>query len=135
MEKTTLTTETDGQVSLAEGVVLSPAAAAPSGEPSSHANRGLRIGDVARRLGLSTHTIRAWERRHGLVRPLRSPNGERTYTEANVQHLLLIQETHKVGYALKDIARLSTEELSEILARARALGETPAPPPAEPDPS
>lgn len=40
---------------------------------------GVTIGELARRVGVTTHVLRAWERRYGLVRPLRSSGGYRLY--------------------------------------------------------
>ena len=40
-------------------------------------NTGYRIGAVAKLTGISTDTIRAWERRYGVV----EPNRERTTTD------------------------------------------------------
>jgi len=43
----------------------------------------LRIGELSRRAGVSGHVLRAWERRYGLLRPVRSEGGFRLYTEAD----------------------------------------------------
>jgi transposase-like protein len=37
----------------------------------------LRIGELARRTGVSPELLRAWERRYGLLRPARSQGGFR----------------------------------------------------------
>ena len=37
------------------------------------------IGELARRLGVSTHALRAWERRYALISPLRTAGGYRLY--------------------------------------------------------
>jgi PAS domain-containing protein len=42
------------------------------------------IGEVAAILGVSTHTIRAWERRHGMVRPIRTRTMWRMYREEDI---------------------------------------------------
>jgi PAS domain S-box-containing protein len=51
------------------------------------------IGEVAAIVGLSRHTIRAWERRHQL-QPRRTPTGQRRYTAEDVA--LLLQVKHAV---------------------------------------
>jgi MerR family transcriptional regulator, light-induced transcriptional regulator len=51
----------------------------------------LRIGELSRRLGVSTHVLRAWEHRYGLLQPVRSPGGFRLYSaadEARVRRML-----------------------------------------------
>ncbi|MBC08556.1 MAG: hypothetical protein CMQ39_00110 [Gammaproteobacteria bacterium] len=40
-------------------------------------NTGYRIGAVAKLTGISTDTIRAWERRYGVVEPNRGENNNR----------------------------------------------------------
>ena len=39
----------------------------------------IRIGELARRTGVNTPLLRAWERRYGLLAPLRTPGGFRNY--------------------------------------------------------
>src|SRR2546426_4755510 len=45
------------------------------------------IGEVATLVGVSPHTIRAWERRRKVVRPRRSPSRQRRYTAGEVEVL------------------------------------------------
>jgi len=40
----------------------------------------LRIGELSRRVGVSEHVLRAWERRYALLRPTRSSGGYRLYS-------------------------------------------------------
>jgi DNA-binding transcriptional MerR regulator len=40
----------------------------------------LRIGELSRRTGVGVDTLRAWERRYGLLEPERSPGGFRLYS-------------------------------------------------------
>src|ERR1700716_3830234 len=71
------------------------------------------IGEVASIVGLSPHTIRAWERRHGLLRPRRTSSGQRRYTTDDMA--LLLQVKHAAarhGVSLKVAARSAQGELS-----------------------
>lgn len=45
------------------------------------------IGEVASMIGFSPHTIRAWERRHNILKPYRTPSGQRRYTDEDVELL------------------------------------------------
>ena len=45
------------------------------------------IGEVATLVGVSPHTIRAWERRHKVVKPRRTPSRQRRYTADEVEVL------------------------------------------------
>jgi MerR family transcriptional regulator, light-induced transcriptional regulator len=49
-----------------------------SDEPSLH--ELVQIGDLARRVGVRVDTLRAWERRYGLLNPHRSTGGFRLYS-------------------------------------------------------
>ena len=42
------------------------------------------IGEVAAMLGVSAHTVRAWERRHGILEPVRTPSRHRRYTSEDI---------------------------------------------------
>ena len=48
---------------------------------------------VSRRTGLSTDVIRAWERRYKAVKPIRSSNGRRLYSDNDVKKLMLLQKS------------------------------------------
>ena len=50
------------------------------------------IGEVAAMLGISPHTIRAWERRHLMVTPTRTASGQRRYSSDDVDLLRLASE-------------------------------------------
>ena len=50
-----------------------------------------RIGEVAALVGLSPATIRAWERRHGIVAPGRSRFQHRRYSSDDVETLRRVQ--------------------------------------------
>ena len=45
------------------------------------------IRTVSALTGVSTVTLRAWERRYGLVRPVRTPSGHRLYTHSHVEEI------------------------------------------------
>lgn len=90
-----------------------------------------RIGTVARLTGLTTHAIRAWERRYDLVTPRRTASGERLYGEADVSRLRLVKALADRGHALPVVARLPLAELEALLTdrlppAAADLGGFPA---------
>jgi PAS domain-containing protein len=45
------------------------------------------IGEVASMIGFSPHTIRAWERRHKILEPERTPSGQRRYSVDDIELL------------------------------------------------
>ena len=42
------------------------------------------IGEVAERCGINPVTLRAWQRRYGLLKPQRSEGGHRQFDEADI---------------------------------------------------
>ncbi|MGA8246573.1 MAG: helix-turn-helix domain-containing protein, partial [Nocardioides sp.] len=46
---------------------------------SGSAPRGIRIGELSKRTGETSHVLRAWEDRYGLLRPSRTASGYRLY--------------------------------------------------------
>jgi DNA-binding transcriptional MerR regulator/methylmalonyl-CoA mutase cobalamin-binding subunit len=73
------------------------------------------LGAVVRLTGLSDHTIRAWERLYGAVRPSRSPKGTRRYSEAEIDRLRLLRAAVEAGHRIGDVAGLSDAEIETRL--------------------
>jgi DNA-binding transcriptional MerR regulator len=90
----------------------------------------LRIGELSRRSGASTDVLRSWERRYGLLRPRRSPNGYRLYSAEDLDRALAMQAHLAAGTSAAEAAALvknrsdaddaSHQQVSELLARLRA---------------
>lgn len=74
---------------------------------------------MARLTGLSIDTLRAWERRHAAVTPVRDDRG-RMYSEADVQRLQLLRDLVALGHPIGRIAGQETPALEELIASARA---------------
>lgn len=74
---------------------------------------GYRIGAVAKLTGISTDTIRAWERRYNVVEPNRGENNNRYYTDGHIKKLISVKRLVDAGQAIGTICRLSEEELTE----------------------
>ena len=86
--------------------------------------RTYRIGDVARFVGVSTHALRAWERRYGTVAPLRTPGGSRLYDAAQIERLKVLKELTDYGHSIGEVARLSLDDLKRLLATTRELSQS-----------
>jgi DNA-binding transcriptional MerR regulator len=76
----------------------------------------LRIGELARRAGVSPDTIRHYERRGVLGEPDRASNGYREYREDTLKRILAVRGALGVGFTLEELA---------AIARERARGGTP----------
>jgi MerR family transcriptional regulator, light-induced transcriptional regulator len=70
---------------------------------SSH----VRIGELGRRVGVSTELLRAWERRYGLLRPARSAGGFRLYDRQDEDRVRLMQDHLAQGLSAAEAASLA----------------------------
>jgi len=73
------------------------------------------IGVAAERTGLSQEVLRVWERRYGVVEPSRAGGGQRLYSDADLERLLLLRRATQGGRAIGQVATLSIEELSQLV--------------------
>jgi DNA-binding transcriptional MerR regulator len=78
----------------------------------------LRIGEVARRAGVSAATLRAWERRYGVLEPERSDGGFRLYSDEDVARVREMRRQVDRGVAPAEAARLARSVPSESAAPA-----------------
>jgi len=76
-------------------------------------DRGYRIGAVAKLTGISTDTIRAWERRYAVVEPNRGENNNRYYSEEHISKLISVKRLVDAGQAIGTVCRLSDQELQD----------------------
>ena len=60
---------------------------------------------MAERTGVGTSTLRAWERRYGLLKPKRTPKGHRLYTDSDVRLVQHVVELLQDGHAISQVAR------------------------------
>ena len=70
----------------------------------------VRIGELSRRTGVAVDTLRAWERRYGLLRPQRSPGGFRLYDEGDEQRVTAMKGLIDSGVSAAEAARLAGAE-------------------------
>ena len=70
----------------------------------------LRIGELSKRSGVSPELLRAWERRYGLLRPVRSAGGLRLYTPADVERVRVMCQHLADGLAAAEAAALALRE-------------------------
>lgn len=69
--------------------------------------RGMRIGDVARELGVSADTLRFYERSGLLPRPPRADNGYRDYGPVELERIHLLLDLRRLDLPLDDAARVA----------------------------
>lgn len=67
----------------------------------------LRIGELSRRTGVRADTLRAWERRYGLLRPERTEGGFRLYGSADEARVRTMKARIEAGVSAAEAARLA----------------------------
>jgi DNA-binding transcriptional MerR regulator len=87
----------------------------------------LRIGEFARRVEVSPELLRAWERRYGLLQPIRSEGGFRLYTAEDEERVARMKRALDEGLSAAEAARRALAEVRStdgLLddARGRLLG-------------
>ena len=73
------------------------------------------IRAVSKLTGIAIDTLRAWERRHGAVTPVRDDRG-RMYTDADVARLRLLRGAVEHGHSIGRLAGLSDAALRRLAA-------------------
>lgn len=64
------------------------------------------IGEFARLSGITATTLRAWQRRYGLLKPQRTEGGHRQYSDEDVQQALKILDWVKKGVPIGQVKPL-----------------------------
>jgi DNA-binding transcriptional MerR regulator len=64
----------------------------------------LRIGELARRSGVAAATLRAWERRYEVVKPIRGPSGYRLYSATDQERVRAMARLVDAGVAPAEAA-------------------------------
>ena len=78
----------------------------------------ISITELSEKTGVNSVTLRAWERRYGLLKPQRTPKGHRFYTQADVDKVIKILNLIEQGVSVSKVKPLldsgvETAELSE----------------------
>lgn len=91
----------------------------------------MRIGELARQVGVSTDTVRFYERSGWLPRAPRRDNDYREYGEPDIEHLRLLIDLRRLDIPLVDAAKIAgwchsghcsqtTAELPRLIGERRA---------------
>lgn len=92
----------------------------------------MRIGELAQQVGVSTDTVRFYERSGWLPRPSRRENDYREYGERDAEHLRLLIDLRRLDMPLEDAAQIAswchsghcsdtTSALPRLIAERRAV--------------
>ena len=89
-----------------------------------------RIHRFSKLTGLTTHVIRAWERRYGLVTPVRGANRYRLYNDEDVRLFRYLKSKSDEGMSIGELAEIGREKLLEQ-AQREFVAAPVEPPPSE----
>ena len=89
------------------------------------------IRAVSKLTGIGIDTLRAWERRHSAITPIRDDRG-RIYTEADIARLRLLRGAVEQGHSIGRLAGLTDAQLRHLAATAGSPASEVAPSPRTP---
>jgi len=81
------------------------------------------IQTVSEMTKLSTHCIRAWEKRYNAITPERSDNGRRVYSEKELERLMMLGKLCQLGNQISLIANLPDVELKKLLEKITGVSK------------
>jgi MerR family transcriptional regulator, light-induced transcriptional regulator len=84
----------------------------------------LRVGELSRRSGVSADLLRAWERRYGLLEPMRSAGGLRLYSPSDLERVRLMKQHLAEGLAAAEAAALALRDDRARVRTAAPLSES-----------
>lgn len=73
------------------------------------------ISDLENLTGIKAHTIRMWEQRYGILRPVRTSTNIRTYCDSDLRRLLNVATLCSRGQRISRVAQLSDAELCQAV--------------------
>lgn len=80
------------------------------------AQAGYSIRVASRLTGVSSDTLRMWERRYGFPKPARTLSQVRVYTDAHIERLILVSRALKAGFRAGEVIHRETADLRALLA-------------------
>ena len=84
----------------------------------------LNIAALSRRTGVAPDTLRKWEQRYGVLRPVRTAGGQRRYSEMDAQRVEWLRDRIRDGWRIGEAARVIDEATSIALDEAPDLRDT-----------
>ena len=98
-----------------------------SADSQETARPGHPISVVAERTGLSRDVLRVWERRYAAVEPMRTPGGQRLYSNEHINRFRLLAAATKNGRNISQVAGLATDALQRLVTEDEAERHAPIP--------
>lgn len=87
----------------------------------------ISIGELARLTGITTHTLRVWEKRYGSPHSQRLPSGHRRYPKEDIPRLRAIVKALESGYRASKVVSGTLEELHGLMGLKPLIDSNPTP--------
>ena len=87
----------------------------------------ISIGELARLTGITTHTLRVWEKRYGSPSSQRLPSGHRRYPKEDVPRLRAVAKALGSGYRASKVVPGTLEELHGLMGLQHLINKTANP--------
>ena len=75
----------------------------------------ISIGELSRMTGITTHTLRMWEKRYGSPKPHRLPSGHRRYPKKDITRLRAVVKALDSGYRASRVVTGNIEQLNSLM--------------------
>ncbi|MDP4629546.1 MAG: MerR family transcriptional regulator, partial [Flavobacteriales bacterium] len=95
-----------------------------SSKPTTMRPQEFTIKDLENFSGIKAHTIRIWEQRYGILSPDRTDTNIRKYNDKDLKSLLNISLLNSLGYKISNIAKLSDDQIREIINKHAHVNNT-----------
>ena len=84
----------------------------------------LKIGEVAKMLGVKPHVLRYWESEFPSLRPKKNPSGQRIYAKADIEAIVEIQNLlYNQRYTISGAKRMLARQEEGVRVSAESLSE------------
>ncbi|OIN44624.1 helix-turn-helix-type transcriptional regulator [Pseudomonas azotoformans] len=83
---------------------------------STDSDKLFPIREVSRMTGVNPVTLRAWERRYGLIQPVRTESGHRLYSKADIATVNRILDWIERGVAVSKVGKILARDDQQALA-------------------
>lgn len=74
----------------------------------------LTVRTMSKLSGVTAHTLRAWEKRYGALKPSRTQGGQRAYNVQDLERLRRLKNLTETGFSIGQIAHLPDERLIQM---------------------
>jgi DNA-binding transcriptional MerR regulator len=86
------------------------------------------IKELALLTGIKAHTIRIWEKRYNMFSPARTDTNIRRYSDSDLKLALNTSLLQNMGYKISRIAKLSSDEINNIISKGNQYTTPPSVP-------